>query len=156
MKQPSDVLVPVQLVALGAAALWPGRARWSLPGPVSVGADLVAAGGVGLVAAGALSLGRDLTPFVTPRDGASLRTGGSYAISRNPIYAGLLLLAGGVAVRRRRPEPLAAFAVLATALHVKTGAEEERLRERFGADYEAYAARVPRMIGLPGRFRALS
>jgi len=85
----------------------------------------------------------------TPRGGARLQTAGPYEISRNPVYAGLLVAGAAVAVLRRRPEPLVAFAALAAVLHVKSGVEEARLRDRFGDEYAVYAARTPRLIGLP-------
>jgi protein-S-isoprenylcysteine O-methyltransferase Ste14 len=144
----SDLLVAGQLLAC-AGLLWPGRSRWRLPRPVTVGALAVGAVGAVLGEEGARRLGRDLTPFVEPRDGVRLQTAGPYAISRNPVYAGLLLGGAAIAVLRRRPEPLVAFAALAGVLHVKTGVEEQRLRGRFGAEYAAYAARTPRLLGLP-------
>lgn len=146
MVKASDGIVAAQLLA-AAGLFWPGPPMWTTPGAVRVGAACVVVGGGLLAAAGGRDLGRDLTPFVDPRAGAGLRTGGSYAISRNPIYAGLLAAAVGVAVLRARPEPLIAAAALAAVLHVKTGLEEPRLRERFGAEYARYAARTPRLLG---------
>ena len=75
-----------------------------------------------------------------------LRTDGPYAIVRHPVYAGLLLGTTGIAVLRARPEPLFAVAALAGLLHLKAGYEEGLLRARFGAAYDAYAARVPRLV----------
>lgn len=72
-------------------------------------------------------------------------------MSRNPIYAGLLVGGLGVAVLRRRVRPLAAWTSLAVVLHVKSGKEEQALLERFGAEYEAYRRRVPRLLGVPPR-----
>jgi len=144
----TDALPAAQAVAM-AGLLWPGRARWRLPVPVTaLAAGFVAAGGV-LAEEGLRSLGGDTTPFVEPKPGARLRTAGPYEISRNPVYAGLVLAGAGLAVLRRRPEPLVAAAALAAVLHVKVGVEEKRLRERFGQDYDAYARRTPRLIGMP-------
>ena len=144
----ADLLVLAQALA-GAGLLWPGRARWRLPRALTVACLVAGAAGTALAEEGVRFLGRDLTPFVAPRDGARLQTAGPYEISRNPVYAGLLVAGAAVAVLRRRPEPLAAFAVLATVLHVKSGVEEGRLRERFGDEYAVYAARTPRLLGLP-------
>ncbi len=147
----SDLLVGVQFVAIGAIVAWPGAAEWGLPRVVRALAWTVFVAGGLLSVAGLLALGRDLTPFVTPRAGAPLRTGGAYAISRNPVYAGLLAAMVALAVLRARPEPLLAAVVLTVVLHLKTGAEEHRLLARFGAPYETYRARVPRLLGLPWR-----
>jgi protein-S-isoprenylcysteine O-methyltransferase Ste14 len=121
---------------------------------VTAAAALVAAAGSALAAQGARDLGRDLTPFVEPRAGAGLRTTGAYAASRHPVYAGLLSGSAALAVLRRRPEPLAAVAVLAAVLHRKAAVEEGRLRARFGPAYDEYAARTPRLLGVPRRRRA--
>jgi protein-S-isoprenylcysteine O-methyltransferase Ste14 len=148
----ADLLVVAQSVA-GAALLWPGRARWRLPRAVTAGCLAAAAAGAVLTEEGVRTLGRDLTPFVTPREGAGLATDGAFRLSRNPVYAGLLVAGGSLAVLRRRPEPLLAFAALAAVFHVKVGVEEKRLRARFGAEYDAYAARTPKLLGVPGSAR---
>lgn len=148
--EPADALVVAQGLAM-LGLLWPGRGRWRLPRVVRAGALGVAATGTALGVAGLAQLGSDATPRVEPRDGAELRTGGLYAVSRNPVYAGLLVGATGLAVLRRRREPLLALAGLAAVLHLKVLLEERRLRARFGPDYDAYARRTPRLIGLPRR-----
>ena len=148
--EPADVLVLAQGLAL-AGLLWPGRGRWRLPRLVRSASLAVTATGAAVGLAGLAQLGTDATPRVEPRDGAALRTGGVYALSRNPVYAGLLVGVTGFAVLRRRKEPLAAAAVLAGVLHLKVLVEERRLRGRFGESYEAYARRTPRLIGLPRR-----
>ncbi|WP_158220941.1 isoprenylcysteine carboxylmethyltransferase family protein [Kineosporia sp. R_H_3] len=144
----ADLLVLAQGLA-AAGLLWPGRARWRLPRPVTVACMAAGVAGTALAEEGVRFLGRDLTPFVDPKDGAHLQTAGPYEISRNPVYAGLLVAGAAFAVLRRRPEPLVAFAALAAVLHVKSGVEEQRLRDRFGEEYEVYAARTPRLVGLP-------
>lgn len=146
------MLVALQLLAV-AGVFWPGGRAWEVPGVVVTAAVSAVLGGGLLSTAGLLALGRDLTPFVDPKQGAPLRTTGVYAVSRNPVYAGLLVALGGIAVLRARPEPLVAVVLLAVVLHVKAGAEEHRLRERYGREYEHYAARVPRLVGRPSRSR---
>jgi protein-S-isoprenylcysteine O-methyltransferase Ste14 len=149
---PTDALVAAQFVT-AAGLLWPGRARWPLPRGVRGAAGAAMLGGAALSGAGVRELGSDLTPFVDPRRGAALRTGGAFGLSRNPVYAGLLLAATGFAVLRRRPEPVLAATALTMVLQVKMGVEETRLRARFGDEYAAYAARTPRLLGLPARRR---
>jgi protein-S-isoprenylcysteine O-methyltransferase Ste14 len=148
----TDVLLLLQAAGLAGLA-WPGPPRWRLPRGATPAAVAVGVAGAALVEEGVRFLGRDLTPFVDPRNGAELRTAGPFEISRHPVYAGLLALGACTATLRRRPEPLAAFAVLAAVLHVKAGVEEQRLRERFGVAYDDYAARTPRLLGLPGPAR---
>lgn len=147
---PDDGVVVAQ--ALGLAALaWPGRARWSLPAPLTVGAAGVTLAGAGFAAVAGAAHGTRLTPRVEPPDGAPLLTSGPYALSRHPVYGGLLAAGAGWAVLRRRPEPLVAWAALLGVLTVKTRREEVRLAARYGPTYEAYRARTPRFLGAPGR-----
>ena len=105
--------------------------------------------GSGVATAAALELGGELTPAVEPRPGSSLRTGGLYALSRNPLYAGLLVASAGTLLLRGRLSTVLAAAGLGAVLHVKAREEEQALVERFGEEYEAYRARVPRLLGRP-------
>lgn len=84
-----------------------------------------------------------------PTRASVLVTTGPNAISRNPMYVGLTGMLVANAVRRgswRALLPLAAFAVVMDRVQVK--AEETALLARFGDDYEAYCAAVPRWLGL--------
>ena len=147
---PADRIVAAQAAALAALA-WPGRARWTLPAPLTAAAALATASGLVLAVLGARPHGSRLTPRVaTPFDLPLLRTG-PYALSRNPIYAGLLLGGAGWAMLRRRPEPLVAWAALTVVLSVKVRREEAHLGDRFGPSYEQYRRDVPRFLGLRGR-----
>ena len=131
------------------AHLLPGGPGVVPPAPVrAVGAAGLVAG-VGVATVAALELGAELTPAVVPRPGSSLRTGGLYALSRNPLYAGLLVASAGAVLLRGRLTTVLAAAGLGVVLHVKAREEEQALVERFGADYETYRARVPRLLGVP-------
>ena len=143
-----DAIVVVQAACLAALA-WPGPRLWRLSPPVLAAATAATATGTAVLITGAVVQGRQLTPRVEPAARARLLTHGPYAVSRHPIYAGLLVAGAGVAVLRARIEPLLAWAGLAVVLHVKTGLEERSLRARFGADYDDYAAAVPRLVGVP-------
>jgi protein-S-isoprenylcysteine O-methyltransferase Ste14 len=88
---------------------------------------------------------------VEPPGEAELLTDGVYAVSRNPIYGGLLAAGAGWAVLRRRVEPVLAWWVLLAALTTKARHEEHRLAARFGPAYTDYLRRTPRFVGLPVR-----
>ncbi len=139
-------VVPVQM-ACTAALVVPGGPGVRLPVPLRILGGLVVAAGAALAAGGTGALGRELTVAVDPRAGAGLRTDGAYRFSRNPIYAGLLLGAGGLSLVRGKAHVVAAAAALAAVLHLKVELEERRLRERFGAEYDEYATRTPRLLG---------
>ncbi|HEY3549422.1 MAG TPA: methyltransferase [Propionicimonas sp.] len=150
--EPADRIVVAQAAALAGLG-WPGRPRWSLPPAVTAAAVALCLTGGALSALGAAAQGARLTPRVEPPADAPLLVTGAYGVSRHPIYAGLLLAAGGAALLRRRPEPLLAWACLARVLDVKTRREEVRLAARFGEAYDAYRRRTPRLWPLPGRAR---
>lgn len=112
---------------------------------------MIAAGSGALSATAARQFRRRGTTL-NPVDvtGASvLVTTGPNALSRNPMYVGLAGMLVANAVRRgpwRALPPLAAF-VLATD-RLQIAAEESALLGRFGDDYRAYCAAVPRWLGL--------
>ena len=147
---PDDGVVVVQALALTALA-WPGRGRWPLAAPVRALAVCGLVGGAVFGIAAGAAHGSRLTPRVEPPADAELLTDGPYALSRNPIYAGLLVAGAGWAVLRRRPEPVLAWVGLLAALTVKAREEEHRLNARFGAVYEEYRRRTPRFVGLRSR-----
>jgi len=76
----------------------------------------------------------------------ALTTTGPYSYTRNPLYLGSIIIALGF-VWAARSWILAALVVfLFAAIYLPViRAEEKFLRERF-SDFEAYAARVPRLL----------
>ena len=83
-----------------------------------------------------------------------LVTAGPYAYVRNPLYLGNLLTAFGFAVAfTGRNAPLERWGLLALSLGTMLAVyativphEEQYLRATFGASYDAYTERVPRII----------
>ncbi|HMF95948.1 MAG TPA: isoprenylcysteine carboxylmethyltransferase family protein [Vicinamibacterales bacterium] len=76
-----------------------------------------------------------------------------YALSRNPMYVGVLLAVFGQAMvfASRTIAEYGAFLWLTFHL-VVIALEEPHLRDRYGAAYEGYCGRVPRWLGLPRRW----
>lgn len=73
-----------------------------------------------------------------------LATGGPYAHTRNPLYLGSALLALGVAVACSSLTVAVVVALYLAAFYPSVIHEETAfLREKFGADYEAWAREVP-------------
>src|SRR5205823_310926 len=86
-----------------------------------------------------------------------LATDGPYAYVRNPIYLGNLILGLGMIGLVRDARLLILYAIVFPLLYVMiVPAEEEFLRQRFGADYALYCAAVPRMIPRIRRWKGLS
>lgn len=76
-----------------------------------------------------------------------LATGGPYAYTRNPLYAGSFMLGLGVTVAGGRWVFVALFLVFFLSVYFVTALREARdLEERFGDAYRAYAAHVPRFV----------
>jgi protein-S-isoprenylcysteine O-methyltransferase Ste14 len=76
----------------------------------------------------------------------SLVTSGPYAHSRNPMYVGWTLGYVGVAGLANSAWPLVGLPGVAAAMHREVRREEDRLRTRFGPDFEAYRSRVRRYL----------
>lgn len=77
---------------------------------------------------------------------AEVTTTGPYAFTRNPLYLGSMLIAFGFALAARSLWIALALAVLFAVIYIPViRSEEEYLRSKFAA-YDAYAARVPRLI----------
>jgi protein-S-isoprenylcysteine O-methyltransferase Ste14 len=78
---------------------------------------------------------------------AKLVTGGLFAASRNPLYLGNVIILIGLMVIHNSPWVYGLcggfFLLTYWALVL---AEERYLRGQFGADYDAYCARVPRWL----------
>ena len=148
---PGLVFVGAQVVLLVLLAVGDvpgvGAAAQAVAGPGCL------AGGLALIAAGVLELGPgNLTPFATPTPANQLKTGGVFGVTRHPIYAGVVLAAGGLAVAT------ASFqrALVAVALYALLSAKadlEERLLAAKHPGYRAYARVTPKL--LPSPFDAL-
>jgi protein-S-isoprenylcysteine O-methyltransferase Ste14 len=139
-------LVLAQVLCLLVVWLWPAPPLWTLPSWVVVAGWVVIGAGALIGLAGAWGLGRHLRVHPRPADRAELTTTGVYRLVRHPIYAAVLIASAAEAVLAARPEPLVGLLGLSVVLHVKAGYEEGLLRERFGAAYDAYASRVPRLV----------
>ena len=75
----------------------------------------------------------------------SLNTEGPYALTRNPLYLGNLGIALGLCLMAHDLWLLSIVALLfAVQYRAIIAAEERFLRDRFGAEYDAWSARVPR------------
>lgn len=92
-------------------------------------------------------VGTGVVPF-TPAN--VLVADGAYRWTRNPMYVALVVVAVGLAVRLPAVTALAVPPLLWLVLDRRFVRREEAfLRERFGADFDAYCARVPRWLGRP-------
>jgi protein-S-isoprenylcysteine O-methyltransferase Ste14 len=76
-----------------------------------------------------------------------LNTSGMYSVARHPLYLGNYLMWLGVLLLTRSPTLVALVSLLYWLYYERIMfAEEEYLRERFGAAYEVWAARTPAFL----------
>lgn len=77
---------------------------------------------------------------------AELTMTGPYAHTRNPLYVGSMLIAFGFAAASKSVVIVLLLAVLFAIIYIPViRSEEEFLRSKF-TDFDAYAARVPRLL----------
>ena len=144
MTDRANWLVWGQFVLL-ALLLLPGDPLWRGPWVTAVSVLVVAVGGA-LAVAGAVALGSDLVPWVAPKPGAPLRTGGIYRFTRNPIYVGIIVATAGWVLWRARVELIVIWVLLVTVLIIKAHIEQHRLIDAFGDEYRDYARRTPLLL----------
>jgi protein-S-isoprenylcysteine O-methyltransferase Ste14 len=85
-----------------------------------------------------------------------LATTGPYAYTRNPLYLGTLLIGLGVTVGGGRWEFALLFSFFFVFVYGRTIRREmDRLAERFGDPYAAYASQVPLFVPRAVPFRAI-
>lgn len=143
---------PPPLVALAAALTQSLLSKGAHPPrPLRATAAATTATASGMLAAAAAGQFRrqetTLEPF-DPAQASALVTTGPNSVTRNPMYVGLagLLVANALRLGSWRALlPVAAFTLVIDRLQI--AAEESALLANFGADYEAYRARVPRWLG---------
>lgn len=138
-------------IGLGQRGLATAVGRHDYPGRRVLSATLGVVG-VGVMATAVWQFWRARTTFdpVAPHRATSLVTNGLYSRSRNPIYIGDALVLVAHAAWLGQPLALLGLPALAAALHPQIRAEEAALKHRFGAEYDAYLAHVPRWLGPRG------
>ena len=111
---------------------WLAHPAWSA---IAIGAGIAAAG---------LALRAYASGYV--KKAAELTTTGPYAYTRNPLYLGSMLIAAGFAVAARSWWIAGGMAVIFLAIYIPVIRFEEKLLRGLFPDFDAYAARVPRLI----------
>lgn len=115
---------------------------------------LLMLGAIALMVVAQLDMGASWRVGIDVGARPGLVVGGLYRVSRNPIYAALLVALLGYSVLVPTPLSLALLAGAAIGLRNQTRSEEAYLLATYGADYAAYAARVGRFLPGIGRLRA--
>ena len=93
-----------------------------------------------------LALGAMWSAAPTVKEEHKLRTGGPYAITRHPIYTGLLGMMLGTLLLAGGGRWIAPFAVYLVVLEFKIRIEERLMLAEFPDDYPRYRRHVPQLI----------
>ncbi len=127
---------------------------WTIDGDAVrwLGVALFAAGGA-LRIWPVFVLGRRFSGLVAIQPGHTLVTNGVYGVIRHPSYLGLLVNSLGWGLAFRSVVGVLLTALMIPVLFARIRAEEALLRDFFGAEYEAYCARTPRLIPSFKRWR---
>ena len=141
--------VLAQLLLLGLSSLlavW-FRSQFCSKLAVATGLLLLAVGAV-LALIGALTLGRNLTPFPQCGEHSRLVHRGIYALIRHPIYTSVMFAAVGWALIWQSWLGLLVASFLVPFCHAKARREEHWLRWQF-PEFADYEQRVRRFIPWP-------
>lgn len=140
------VLVPLvaATAAVGLASLDPTGVGL---GPARYGGLVIGAAGIALVAWTVVTFsraGETLSPVVRPD---RLVTAGPLAVTRNPLYLGVVTTVAGIAVLAGSPAVAGYTVVLAVVYHgIVVLVEEPKLEGTFGDTYRSYCDEVPRWL----------
>jgi len=142
--------IPPTWLALCVALAWAqarylpiGRfGHWAdLPGAVLIGA------GLGLAGLAAVQFMARRTTIIPRERPSALVHGGLYRFSRNPIYLGDLMILAGLVLRWDAVPSLLLIPALMLLIERRfILGEETGLRAEFGAEFDAWAARVRRWL----------
>lgn len=146
------------LQAAGYVCVWSFPLRQKHFSPVASGSPVaewglaaltvaIAVASVWLVNTAARRLGKQWALAARLVEGHMLIQDGPYRFVRNPIYTGMfgMLVATGLAVTQWIPL-LVAIVLFIPGTYIRIRSEERLLRQAFGAEFEAYARRVPALI----------
>ena len=121
--------------------------RFDPPGLLWAGAAIVVLG-VCIAGPAMLRFRRAGTNFHTFKEPGVLVTDGPYAISRNPMYVGMVLAGLGAALITATLAGVILAAAYALVVRYWYIAYEERaMRRQFGERYDAYCRKVGRWLG---------
>jgi protein-S-isoprenylcysteine O-methyltransferase Ste14 len=121
-----------------------GRGQWMiLPTTLCGALLLLVAACCGI--AGAITLGRNATPFPRPSAGSRLVQNGIYGLMRHPLYTAMFCGSVGWALVWQSWPALLVALILAPFFDAKVRREERWLREQFSG-YADYEHRVRRFI----------
>lgn len=144
----SPILITTVIMIVVSAAV--PRADWL---PLEVHAPWIRLLGLAILLAATaltlwarLALGAMWTAAPTVKQEHKLRTGGPYAITRHPIYTGLLGMFLGSGLLAGAGRWILYFPIYLALLQFKIHTEERLMLAEFPDDYPRYRQRVPQLV----------
>lgn len=144
---PPIILAICALVMFGLANAAPAS-TFAIPGALAI-SSAFALSGLALALTGVIAFNRARTTIhpMNPNHTSALVTSGVYNMTRNPMYLGMVLVLLGLAVYLGNVFALVGLPLfIATINRLQITPEERILRAKFGAEFDAYTARVRRWI----------
>jgi len=144
----SPILITTVIMVVVSAAV--PRADWlplevHTPGTRLLGLAILLAATV-LTLWARLALGAMWTVAPTVKQQHQLRTSGPYAITRHPIYTGLLGMVLGSGLLAGAGRWILVFPIYLVLVQFKIHAEERLMLAEFPEDYPRYRQRVPQLV----------
>ncbi|MEL6944145.1 MAG: isoprenylcysteine carboxylmethyltransferase family protein [Bacteroidota bacterium] len=138
--------VGAQLVLFLLFAIAPSVIQLALPKIITLTGLILLLLGVLIILRSIFQLSDALTPYPSPKQGASIKTEGLYRFSRHPIYSGILILFLGWGLYTQSLSRLVLTIALYILFYFKSSYEEERLIEAYGEKYRTYRKKTARFF----------
>jgi protein-S-isoprenylcysteine O-methyltransferase Ste14 len=125
---------------------WLDRPLWQQTWPLAWSGLAVTSVGIAYAIWARLTLGRNWSAKPMVKQDHALIVRGPYALTRHPIYTGLLLASIGTGMAVAEWRSVVGVALLLTAMLIKIRQEERLMTETFPAEYPAYRRRVRALV----------
>ena len=144
------VFPPVYLVT-GLLLMWVLHKNWPLmtllPARLGIGGFGIIVLGIVITLWAAGSFHRKSTPLIPFKQPQALVENGLYRYTRNPMYLGMVLILGGMALHLGSLSPWFILPIFVLIIQYRfIHGEEAMLEDVFGAEYQSYKTRVRRWI----------
>ena len=147
---PKPIDLPPFWLLFSLALVWglDALVPWGIFGPSGRTAGAAVAGiGLFLILGAAAQLAANRTTFIPKRTPSRIVTGGFFRLSRNPIYLGDVLILAGLVLYFDAVLSLVLVPLLLLVLEKRfVVSEENRLRQKFRADFARYCQKTRRWI----------
>lgn len=140
------------LLYFATIAFWPevenyaGRLAWAVSDGARVASAALMVFAIVWTVYAQASLGTSLRIGIPQGEAPPLRTNGAFAVSRNPIFLGMLLFVAGLSLWSPSAVTVALLIASYMAIEVQIRSEEAFLEAAHGDAYRAYCARVRRWL----------